>query len=163
MLDTRQFASNLRPAIDVGLNVSRVGGKAQTAPLRAVAGRLRLDYAQFLELETFTKFGGPSDTRPRGQIARGQHIRELLRQPRVAPLRLADQIALLATLGAGAFDDLPADAIATARRGVGRALDALGPSFAQEVKAAQAIAPAALEKLVEAVRTAARSPSANLR
>lgn len=163
VLDSRQFASNLRPAIDIGLSVSRVGGKAQAAALRAVAGRLRLDYAQFLELETFTKFGGLTDTRVRAQIARGEHIRELLRQPRFAPLRLADQIALLAALGAGAFDESGAESIAAARQGVGRALDVLGPSFAQDLESAQAIAPAALEKLVEAVRTAARSPSTGRR
>ena len=70
VLDTRLFAANQRPAVDAGLSVSRVGGKAQKPALRDVSGRIRLDYSQFLELEMFTRFGGISDTRIKAQIAR---------------------------------------------------------------------------------------------
>ena len=87
VLDTGLFAANQRPAIDVGLSVSRVGGKAQTPALRKVSGRLRLDYSQFLELEMFTRFGGLSDARVKAQIMRGERIRALITQPRFTPLR----------------------------------------------------------------------------
>ncbi|QDL93994.1 F0F1 ATP synthase subunit alpha (plasmid) [Paroceanicella profunda] len=107
VLGARLFAANQRPAVDVGLSVSRVGGKAQRKALRAVSGRVRLDYAQFLELEMFTRFGGMSDTRVKAQIARGERIRALLTQPRFAGLRMADQVALLAALADGALDSLP--------------------------------------------------------
>ncbi len=111
VLDQRLFAANQRPAVDVGLSVSRVGGKAQKPALRKVASRIRLDYSQFLELETFTRFGGISDTRVKAQIARGERLRALLTQPRFANLRFVDQVALLSALGRGALDGLPAEAI----------------------------------------------------
>ncbi|MPW22557.1 F0F1 ATP synthase subunit alpha [Paraburkholderia sp. CNPSo 3157] len=107
VLDAGLFAANQRPAVDVGLSVSRVGGKAQHAALRDVAGRLRLEYAQFLELEMFSRFGGLADARVNAQVERGKRIRALITQPRFAALRPADQVALLAALADGAFDRAP--------------------------------------------------------
>ncbi len=124
VLDSRLFAANQRPAVDVGLSVSRVGGKAQKPALREVAGRIRLDYAQFLELEMFTRFGGISDTRVKAQIVRGERIRALLTQPRFANLRLADQVALLAALDDGVFDGHPVDIVAAVRERLPASLDA---------------------------------------
>jgi F-type H+/Na+-transporting ATPase subunit alpha len=115
VMDAALFASNQRPAVNVGLSVSRVGGKAQTGALRQVAGRLRLDYAQFLELEMFSRFGGLTDARVNAQIARGERIRALLAQPRFSPLGTGDQIALLAALADGVFDAAPPDVIAQIR------------------------------------------------
>ena len=77
MLDAALFAANQRPAVDVGLSVSRVGGKAQLPALRNVSGRLRLDYSQFLELEMFTRFGGLMEARVKAQVVRGERIRAL--------------------------------------------------------------------------------------
>src|SRR5262249_3232272 len=124
VLNSHLFAANQRPAVDVGLSVSRVGGKAQTAAMRKVSGRVRLDYAQFLELEMFTRFGGLTDTRVKAQIARGERIRALITQPRYAALRLVDQVALLAALAEGAFDSLPVKVIAEVRKRVAAHLDA---------------------------------------
>ena len=115
MLDSRLFAANHRPAVDVGLSVSRVGGKTQMPALREVSGRIRLDYAQFLELEMFTRFGGISDTRVKSQIQRGERIRALLAQARFASLRMVDQVALLASLNAGVFDRYPVELIKLVR------------------------------------------------
>ncbi len=131
VLDRRLFAADRRPAVDVGLSVSRVGGKAQAPALRAVSGRVRLDYAQFLELEMFTRFGGLSDTRVRAQMERGARIRALLVQPRFAALRLVDQVALLAALADGVLDRLPADRVAVLRAALATRLDAAcGPTVA---------------------------------
>ncbi|MCB1934281.1 MAG: F0F1 ATP synthase subunit alpha, partial [Candidatus Accumulibacter sp.] len=80
------FAANQRPAVDVGLSVSRVGGKAQSAALKAVAGRLRLDYAQFLEMKMFARFGGFGDSTGGARLVRGERIAALLAQERLAPL-----------------------------------------------------------------------------
>src|SRR5437016_1070000 len=124
VLDSHLFAANQRPAVDVGLSVSRVGGKAQTAAMRKVSGRVRLDYAQFLELEMFTRFGGLSDNRVKAQITRGERIRTLITQPRFAALRLADEVALLAALADGVFDLLPAKVIEEVRGRVAAHLDA---------------------------------------
>jgi F-type H+-transporting ATPase subunit alpha len=118
------FAANQRPAVDVGLSVSRVGGKAQRAALRQLSGRIRLDYAQFLELEMFTRFGGISDTRVRNQIARGESIRALLTQPRFMNLRLVDEVALLAALADGVLDSVPSGRIAAVRARLAAFLDA---------------------------------------
>lgn len=106
VLNSHLFSANQRPAVDVGLSVSRVGGKAQNKALRSVAGRVRLDYAQFQELEMFTRFGGISNARVKAQIQRGERIRALLVQPRYAGLRQVDQIALLAALAEGVLDDV---------------------------------------------------------
>ncbi|MBU6494509.1 MAG: F0F1 ATP synthase subunit alpha, partial [Burkholderiales bacterium] len=115
VLDASLFAANQRPAVDVGLSVSRVGGKAQSAALRRASGRLRLDYSQFQELEMFTRFGGITDARISAQIVRGQRIRALIRQARFAPLPESVEVALLGALADGLFDALPPACIATAR------------------------------------------------
>jgi F-type H+-transporting ATPase subunit alpha len=126
VLDTRLFAANQRPAIDVGLSVSRVGGHAQLPALQAASGRLRLDYAQFLELEMFTRFGGLTDPRVNAQIARGERIRALIAQPRFAPLRPVVEIALLLALADGVFDEHPPAAVAAVRDALPARVDALG-------------------------------------
>ena len=135
VLDSHLFAANQRPAIDVGLSVSRVGGNAQTVALRKASSHLRLDYAQFLELEMFTRFGGLSDVRVKAKITRGERIRAMLTQPRFAALRLVDQVALLLALADGLFDPLPAEAIEAIRERVAAYLDAhVGESVAAVTK-----------------------------
>jgi F-type H+/Na+-transporting ATPase subunit alpha len=131
VMDSHLFAANQRPAIDVGLSVSRVGGKAQLRELREVSGRLRLDYAQFLELEMFTRFGGLTDVRVQAQVAHGERIRALITQPRFSALRVTDQVALLAALADGVFDDFPVDLIGALREQLAAYLDAHVPPDAQ--------------------------------
>ena len=152
VLDGRLFAANQRPAVDVGLSVSRVGGKAQAPALRAASGRLRLDYSQFLELEVFTRFGGIADARVRATIARGERIRALLAQPRFATLRLVDQVALLFALAEGVFDAAPVVKVAEARARVAAALDATAPETVASVMRTGTCDDASRGKLVEAVR-----------
>ncbi len=106
VLNARLFQEGQKPAIDIGISVSRVGGKTQARALRDLTGRLRLEYAQFLELEMFTRFGGLSDPNARTRLARGQRLRALLSQPQYAPLRLADEIALAVALQDGVLDKL---------------------------------------------------------
>ncbi len=131
VLDSRLFAANRRPAVDVGLSVSRVGGKAQPEALRQVSGRLRLQYSQFLELEMFTRFGGMTGARVKSEILRGERIRALLIQPRFCMLRRVDQTALLAALDAGVLDTLPPAIIAPLRARLPAYLDsAAAPAVA---------------------------------
>ena len=111
------------PAIDVGTSVSRVGGKTQAPALREQTGTLRLDYAQFLELEMFTRFGGLSDARVKAQMDRGERPRALLIQPRFAPLRLADEVALAFALREGLLDAVPANVISDLRQALPSWLD----------------------------------------
>jgi len=149
-LDARLFAANQRPAIDVGLSVSRVGGKAQARALRDVAGRLRLEYAQFTELEMFTRFGGLADKLGAGEIARGQRIRAALAQPRFAPLGRVEQVALIAAIAAGAFDALPVERIAAVRSRLAEAV-ARAPDVAQPIAAGAPLSDDARAQLVAAV------------
>ncbi len=104
--------------MDVGLSVSRVGGKTQAPALRAAAQTLRLDYAQFLELEIFTRFGGMLDARVKGQLTRGAKIRAILTQLCHAPLPLAEEVALVLAAQAELLDPLTDDALAAFRGGL---------------------------------------------
>jgi F-type H+-transporting ATPase subunit alpha len=108
------FELGVLPAVDVGKSVSRVGGKAQWAAYRAVAGDLKLDYAQFEELETFARFGARLDENTRKIIAHGQRIRACLRQSEFAPVSVPAQIAVLLALTAQLFDPVPIDQMADA-------------------------------------------------
>jgi F-type H+-transporting ATPase subunit alpha len=155
VLDTRLFAANHRPAIDVGLSVSRVGGKAQNPVLRQVAGRVRLEYAQFLELEMFTRFGGISDTRVKAQVARGERIRALLRQPRHAALSCPAQIALLAALAEGVLDEVPPERIAALRARVADRFDGAMPEEVARALAAGELDRAGRAALADQVREVA--------
>lgn len=112
------FGLGVLPAVDVGKSVSRVGGKAQRAAYRAVAGDLKLAYAQFEELETFARFGARLDEDTRKIIEHGRRIRACLKQPEFAPLPVSAQIAVLLALTAGLFDDVPLDRMTEAEQAV---------------------------------------------
>ena len=103
------FELGMLPAVDVGKSVSRVGGKAQRAAYRVVAGDLKLGYAQFEELETFSRFGARLDEDTRKTIEHGQRIRACLKQPEFAPVSVPAQIAVLLALNARLFDRVPLD------------------------------------------------------
>ena len=133
VLDSRLFYEGHKPAVDVGTSVSRVGGKTQAAALRDVSETLRLDYAQFLELEMFTRFGGVTDTQVKGKIARGRRIRAVLSQPQYAALRLADEVALVLALQSGLLDRLPLDRIAEFRAQLPAWLDRSAPKIVEEL------------------------------
>jgi len=156
VLSTHLFAAGQRPAVDVGLSVSRVGGKAQNPALRAVSGRVRLDYAQFQELEMFTRFGGISNPRVMEQIARGERIRALLTQPRYANLRGIDQVALLAALGDGAFDALPLSSLTELRRRLPAWLDTHAPDAVSALGSGGELTPDLHTRLSELVSDLAR-------
>ena len=123
MLDATLFHQGQKPAVDVGLSVSRVGGKTQAPILREAAGSLRLDYAQFLELEVFSRFGGMPDDRVRQQLLRGARIREILRQPQHSPFRLVDEVALLVAVQTSTLDTLAVKHLAEFCAGLPAALD----------------------------------------
>jgi F-type H+-transporting ATPase subunit alpha len=134
VLDARLFHEGQKPAIDVGTSVSRVGGKTQARALRDAAETVRLDYAQFLELETFTRFGGMPDTRVRNQLTRGARIRAILDQPQHAPLRVADEVALVAAVQSGLLDPLPLPSVVLFRSGLRDALDRGAPDAVRQIQ-----------------------------
>lgn len=110
-LETRLFNEGLRPAIDVGLSISRVGGKAQHRVLRQLAGDLRLLYSQLRELETFTRFGAELEPETAKRLARGRRLREALKQPRFQPLRVAHQAVALLAIRDGLLDAIPVERV----------------------------------------------------
>merc|ERR1712037_423671 len=99
------FNSGIRPAINVGISVSRVGSAAQTKAMKQVAGKLKLELAQFAELEAFSQFASDLDEATQAELARGQRFRERLKQPQSSPLSVAEQVALIYTGINGFLDD----------------------------------------------------------
>jgi F-type H+-transporting ATPase subunit alpha len=102
------FKSGVRPAVDVGISVSRVGGAAQTKAMKAVAGTLKLDLAQFRELEAFATFGSELDAVSKAQLERGARLVELLKQPLHAPMSVEEQVVSIFSGTNGYLDDIPA-------------------------------------------------------
>ena len=159
VLDAKLFHEGQKPAIDVGTSVSRVGGKTQARALRDAAETLRLDYAQFLELEMFTRFGGMPDTRVRDQLTRGARIRAILEQPQHSPMRLADEVALVLAVQNGCLDPLPLPALATFRKGLTTVLDRDAVEAVKQIEATGTLDDAGKKILVDAMKTYAKSMS----
>ena len=110
-LESELFYSGVRPAINVGISVSRVGGSAQTKAMRAVAGRLKLDLAQYRELEAFSQFGSELDPATQKTLARGERMVATLNQPQYDPWALEEQVAAIFTGNEGFLDDIPTNEV----------------------------------------------------
>jgi len=111
-LETGLFNAGVRPAIDVGLSVSRVGGNAQIKGMKKVAGMLRLDLAQFRELEAFSKFGSDLDKNTLAQLTRGQRMVEILKQGQYSPVDVAKQVTIIWAVNNGSLDDIQLNKVA---------------------------------------------------
>lgn len=112
-LDRNLFAGGFRPAIDIAKSVSRIGGQAQHPRIKEEAGRMKLDYLQFLELEVFTRFGARLEAPMEAAIRRGRILREILKQDRLAPQSIECQLAWLVAFNEGLFADMPPEDIST--------------------------------------------------
>jgi F-type H+-transporting ATPase subunit alpha len=110
-LETDLFYKGIRPALNVGISVSRVGGAAQIKPMKKVAGRLKLDLAQFRELEAFAQFASDLDPETKKQIERGRRITELLKQSQYAPMSVEHQVAVIYAVTNGYFDHIDVSVI----------------------------------------------------
>ena len=117
-LESDLFFSGVRPAINVGISVSRVGGNAQTKAMKKVAGRLRLDLAQFRELEAFAEFGSDLDKASQAQLDRGARVVEILKQKQYSPYPVQDQVISIYAVTNGYLDDLPIKSVADFERGL---------------------------------------------
>lgn len=113
MLQTEMFYSGIRPAIDVGLSVSRVGGSAQIKAMKQVAGRMRLDLAQYRELAAFAQFGSDLDKATKEQLDRGARMVETLKQAQYSPLNVAEQVLVIYTAVRGFLTDVPTEKVAS--------------------------------------------------
>src|SRR5687767_13333967 len=116
-LEPDLFYSGVRPAVNVGISVSRVGSNAQTKAMKTVAGRLRLDLAQYRELEAFAQFGSDLDATTQRQLARGARTVELLKQPQYQPMPVENQVAVIYAVTNGHLDQIPVERVKPWERG----------------------------------------------
>jgi F-type H+/Na+-transporting ATPase subunit alpha len=123
-LEPDLFYAGVRPAVNVGISVSRVGGAAQIKAMKAVAGRIRLDLAQYRELEAFAQFGSDLDASTQRQLARGERTVELLKQPQYQPLAVERQVASIYAVTNGYMDKVPVDKVGAWEKGMLDFLDA---------------------------------------
>jgi F-type H+-transporting ATPase subunit alpha len=138
-LQTDLFNSNIRPAVDVGISVSRVGGNAQIKAMKQVAGSLRLDLAQYRALAAFAQFGSDLDKASQAQLNRGRRLTEILKQPQYHPLPVEKQVLILFAGVNGYLDDLPVEACQPFEAELYRYVDATHPEIAAEIREKKAI------------------------
>jgi F-type H+-transporting ATPase subunit alpha len=138
-LEADLFYSGIRPAVNVGLSVSRVGGNAQTKAMKKIAGRLRLDLAQYRELAAFAQFGSDLDKATQAQLSRGQRLTEILKQVQYAPVAVERQTLLIFAATNGFLDDVEVSDIGRYEEGLNRHLDLHGREILEIVREKGAI------------------------
>jgi F-type H+-transporting ATPase subunit alpha len=132
-LENNLFYAGIRPAINVGLSVSRVGGDAQAKAMRQVAGRLRLEMASFRELAAFAQFGSDLDKSTQAQLNRGQHLQEILKQPQYEPVSLENQVITIYAGTNGYADDVPIDRVRTWETSLIRFMSTSYPDIGRDI------------------------------
>jgi F-type H+-transporting ATPase subunit alpha len=150
-LETDLFYAGIRPAVNVGLSVSRVGGSAQVKAMRQVAGKLRLDLAQYRELAAFAQFGSELDKATQQQLSRGQRMVELLKQGQYAPLSVERQILGIYAGTQGHLDDVPVDALRAFEEALYQYADSRGPAILSEIKEKKELSDALRPQLDELI------------
>jgi F-type H+-transporting ATPase subunit alpha len=153
-LESDLFFSGIRPAVNVGLSVSRVGGSAQIKAMRQIAGKLRLDLAQYRELAGFAQFGSDLDRATQLQLARGQRMVEILKQVQYAPLVVEKQIAIIFAGTQGLLDDVPADQVQPFEEFLYPFLERTHPQLLPEIGNKRELSDDLREKLRRAVEEA---------
>ena len=150
-LQTDLFFQGQRPAVDVGISVSRVGGSAQIKAMKQVAGSLRLDLASYRELQAFTQFGSDLDKATQDQLTRGSHMTELLKQGRYNPMPVAEQVIALFAGNQGFLDDLPLDAVVRFRTEMLASIRASKPEIIETINTENKLTDATDTALKEAI------------
>jgi len=150
-LSSDLFNSGFRPAINVGISVSRVGSAAQIKAMKQVAGKLKLELAQFAELEAFAQFASDLDQATQKQLARGQRLREMLKQPQNSPLSVSEQIAVVYSGINGYLDDLPVEKVTDFVQGLREYVTNSKPEFAEVIGSEKKLVEKAENLLKEAI------------
>ena len=150
-LETDLFNAGVRPAINVGLSVSRVGGAAQLGAMKQVAGRLRMDLAQYRELAAFSQFGSDLDKATQATLHRGDRMTELLKQGQYAPMDAADQVVVLFAANEGYADDVALKDIAAFERELIRYVRRRLPQLDDEIMTGKKLSPEALQRLRDCI------------
>jgi F-type H+-transporting ATPase subunit alpha len=150
-LEGNLFYAGIRPAVNVGLSVSRVGGAAQTRAFRQVAGRLRLDMAAFRELAAFAQFGSDLDKATQAQLNRGQHLQEILKQPQYQPLSLEEQVTEIFAGTRGFADSVPLEHMRRWETSLLKYMDSTHPEIGRSIVDEKRITTDTEEKLIQAL------------
>jgi F-type H+-transporting ATPase subunit alpha len=150
-LSSDLFNSGLRPAINVGISVSRVGGAAQTKAIKKIAGTLKLELAQFDELAAFSQFASDLDASTQQQLSRGKRLREILKQPQFSPLILAEQVAVVYAGVKGLIDEIPVEKVTEFTRELRDYLKAYKPDFITNVQTEKQLSEASEAMLKDAI------------
>jgi F-type H+-transporting ATPase subunit alpha len=159
-LETDLFNAGIRPAINVGLSVSRVGASAQRKAMRQVAGRLRLELAQFRELQAFAQFGAADlDKATRDQLERGRRITEVLKQPQYSPMSLGKEVMILYAVTHGYLDDVSVDKVTAWEGNFHRFMETNHPELEQKINDDKEIKPETEETLKAAIKDFKEQPS----
>ena len=132
-LENDLFYAGIRPAVNVGISVSRVGGAAQTKAMRQVAGRLRLDMASFRELAAFAQFGSDLDKATQAQLERGKRLQEILKQAQYEPMSLSDQVILIYAGVNGYADEIELERMQEWESALLRAMSTSHPHLAKDI------------------------------
>jgi F-type H+/Na+-transporting ATPase subunit alpha len=151
-LEADLFYAGVRPAVNIGISVSRVGGAAQTKAMKAVAGRLRLDLAQYRELEAFAQFGSDLDVATQRQLARGERTVEVLKQPQFAPARVEQQVMIIYAVTNGHLDDVPTTRVRDWERGFHDYVGTHRPEIGQTIRETKVLSDETQEQLVDAIK-----------
>jgi len=151
-LEPDLFYAGQRPAVNVGLSVSRVGGKAQVKAMRAVAGSLRMDLAQYRELAAFAQFGSDLDKATLARLTRGQRMMELLKQNQYVPMAVEDQVISLYTAVRGFLDDIPVERVLEFEAEFKKFMDASHPDIGKTIAESGELAKDTEEKLQAAIK-----------
>jgi F-type H+/Na+-transporting ATPase subunit alpha len=150
-LEADLFYSGVRPALNVGISVSRVGGNAQTKAMKAVAGRLRLELAQFRDLEAFAQFGSDLDAATQKQLARGARLVEILKQPQYAPYKLEEQVAIIYAATNGYIDDVPVERVREWEHGLHEFMREQRPAVGQAIVETKQLSDETIAQLKDAL------------
>nr|YP_009106837.1 CF1 alpha subunit of ATP synthase [Marvania geminata]AIT95639.1 CF1 alpha subunit of ATP synthase [Marvania geminata] len=146
------FNSGIRPAINVGISVSRVGSAAQPKAMKQVAGKLKLELAQFAELEAFSQFASDLDQATQNQLARGQRLRELLKQPQASPLSLEDQITVIYAGTNGYVDQIPVNRVGDFLVGLRKYMATSKPKYGEILQSTSALSDEAQTLLKDGIK-----------
>jgi F-type H+-transporting ATPase subunit alpha len=150
-LSSDLFNSGLRPAVNPGISVSRVGSAAQTKAMKKVAGKVKLELAQFDDLQAFAQFASDLDKATQNQLARGQRLREILKQPQFSPLSVGDQVAAIYAGINGYLDDLPVDKVTVFLKGLREYLAGSVPKYGDIIREKKELTADAEEALKGAI------------
>jgi len=156
-LESDLFYAGIRPAINVGLSVSRVGGSAQVRAMRQVAGKLRLDMAQFREVAAFAQFGSDLDKATQAQLSRGQRLQEILKQPQYKPMSLEQQVVSLFAGTNGYADGVPVTRVKAWQAAMLRYLETSHADLLADIAERKQITPETEARLRQALETFGRT------